>query len=184
MDGAFVMWDALLVNLTTLERTFLPTLVTRLLADLTIDVSVQQEKSTDSEAMCLWLVHLTTSEGFQETARAVNQDLQAAAMKACCLHPGYWTHQLGQRLVEKDAKLRSDWQDLFEASMLRPAGEIDVYAGADEGSTASSRDRLAGDAKIAGTGPVSQEHGGGIGAGFAGWRRAPMSPQVPIGVVA
>ncbi|KAF2863229.1 Las1-domain-containing protein [Piedraia hortae CBS 480.64] len=145
MKGAFMLWIDLLHDLATTSPAFQTALVSQLLDQLDRD-----EAPPEAEASYLWLLHLA-SKGLIKNMNFI--------LRFCCLHPGTWTQELGQKLISKDAELKSDWGSLLQASRIRPLGLSDM-------GNQNDAPEIKGDTEIKG-----------------GWRRALVRPSVPIGVV-
>lgn len=93
-----------------------------------------------------------------------------------CLHPGYWSHILGDGMLKesKNQDLKEMWSDLLAASALSPedgligGGEIEV-GGASQAKLKSNS---------ASENAMSLDH-----EATGGWRLAVFTPRTPIGVV-
>ena len=168
MDGAYLIWDGLLSDLSLSTPGFLPSLVKRLLSGLADVADSSDEQDSRTEAIYLWIVHFLEAGAYQGV---VDARLRTAVIKTCCLHPGYWTQILGQRILDQDEDLKLDWQELFEASLLRQDQDQPQEVGAGSAIAAFSKARV-------------DEFASGRSNAACSWQRAPLQPRVPIGVIA
>jgi len=124
------------------------------------------------DAFTMWVLHLLHADQFRVLGQ---HKIKARVMRCCCLYPGYWTQQLGARLLETgDADFSAEWRTLFEASTLHPLhAEIDAVhsdSGLKGQVAANNRD------------PVEADQPA-IDSICGGWMRAALPPTTPIGVV-
>nr|POF14097.1 hypothetical protein CFP56_03121 [Quercus suber] len=177
MDGAFLIWDALIARLARDYEAFPRMLVRRMFDTLHAD-SPRDEiaQDADKEAAYLWLVHLVDVE--QAIFKPhVQESLRAELVKWCCLYPDHWTQVCGQKLLDAgDDFFQECWQDLLQASMLREH----------DGSEKSPRDeeRMSMDAEE----PCTPKRDMLTGASEdedipRDWARYAIAPNLPIGVV-
>ncbi|KAI7209696.1 hypothetical protein KC333_g8598 [Hortaea werneckii] len=172
MDPAITLWSGLLDLLATTIPDFRLTLIRHCLSVLSSAdaASANADQDADAEGLYLWTRHFLESEGERGAV---------LALRWCCLYPGYWTRKLGQNILARsDDEFVHIWKGLFETSALRDADSVVSEAvpleSQQEVETSGSQDGMHGDSSVSG----SNELGSG------GWRRAPVPPSVPIGVVA
>lgn len=121
MDGAYMIWDDLLLSISSTLQAFLPALITSLLHNLTIAIATDPVTDVDKEALAMWLLHVMVKGNFAVAAQCDQEVLLASIVKWCCLHPGHWTQYVGRELLEaSDESVQEAWRDLFEASLIRP----------------------------------------------------------------
>ena len=172
MDGAYLIWDELLVALTCSIPAFLQALVDALFQRLIVPTATDAASDVDKEALAMWLVHVTSYERYLSTTGNQSDRVEAVAMKWCCLHAGHWSQHVGSHVLETcNESVRDAWQDLFEASLISTEARPKGLAGGDAqvaGADAAVDIKIADEDSIE---PVS------------GWLRAPASTSVPIGVV-
>lgn len=169
LDGAYLIWDELLQCLSSHFIGFLPALMKIIQSKLSQSTNVDPESDPDKEALAMWLLHLTTAF---LSLRPDRDAILADIMKWCCLYPGYWTKNIGERLLKIFGEsLEDDWEALFEASLIR----ID---GGSDGTKLSKQDvddfmdgEKAGVDQLRVKDPV------------VGWSRATIPLPAPIGLV-
>lgn len=176
LDGAFALWDPLINSIAYHDHHhFVPALVIRLQAQL-VDTH-QSSRDVQCEAVALWLLHI------QAYVVSTPEYVQVKTMRMCCLHPGHWTKVIGQALLELNEELHEEWRKMFEASMLAEGGEKDVDA--TSGAEPARLEDVEPDESESKDLSLRSSVGGlSLIESFGGWRRAPFSPLVPIGVVA
>jgi len=119
MQGAFLLWDELLRGIVDARHnpSFLSALVRKVLEALTTKPGVNSQHDAVCEAHYLWLVHLLEYQDVDGSL--VKHAPRNHVMKWCCLHPSYWTKQLGEQLLQLgDSRFNEQWGVLFEASQL------------------------------------------------------------------
>ena len=175
LDGAYLIWDDLLSNVSTALRGFLPAFREYLLEALTRPETTEPKGNVVKEALAMWVLHLLD---IQPGARGA---FSANIMKWCCLHPGYWTQRVGKEVLEDgDRSLLDDWQDLFEASSLETAAdreESDTRNGDIRSSPRDISERIAPSGSPKRTRDFEEEHQ------LDSWTRATVPVSAPIGVV-
>ena len=172
LDGAYLIWDELLIDISSRLHRYLPCIVRSLLRSLVARNSVDPASDVDKEALAAWLCHVMSTAKFM-SIKAVDKDaLVAEIMKCCCLHPGYWTQGVGRKLLEiSDKSVQDEWEDLLEASAITSGGgpmEEAVPEVNRSGFGEPEKDALDGEDEIRAVG---------------GWSRAIAPISVPIGVV-
>jgi ribosomal biogenesis protein LAS1 len=170
MDGAYLIWDDVLLAISSRLHLFLPAFVRHLLQGLTTRTAIEPENDVDKEALSMWLLHVMNSGDFMFIKD--RDALVADVMKCCCLHPGYWTQGVGRKLLEiSDKSVQDEWKDLLEASQItseeEPMEEV-VPGLIPAGLGNSEKDEVGGEDEIRAVG---------------GWLRAIAPMSVPIGVV-
>ena len=178
LDGAHLIWDELLAIISSRLHNFLSNLVRCLLEAITKPQATAPEQDSEKEALSMWLLHLVE----HGTHHSDIDTILAETMKTCCLHPGCWSQLIGQTLLEQyDGKLQADWQDLFEASLLKDSDEVVVSATGNDG--AEMRDDgmqqlIVPSEELAWRLKVEDEY-----ARAASWTRAIAPTSLPIGVI-
>lgn len=167
MDGAFLIWDGLLQSISGHFLAFRLRLAQTMFEAITRPTESDPQADTDKDGLLAWLLHSMEGRGTNgHTTRA------RETMKWCCLHPGYWTQMLGSRVLETaDEEVRSEWQEIFEASLI---SDRNVASLLDAGVTQSEADANAMDVEIKLEGRIAR----------GGWRKAALPSSLPIGVVA
>lgn len=128
------------------------------------------------EAVAQWLLHLIASAQRDETYD--ENELMAEVMKRCCLYPGYWTREVGSRILESCGEdLRSEWSELLEASLVTV--EADDPPNEAVGESASHK-RESDDLALE---ELRRSTEGGEDGRLESWTRPILPPTVPIGVV-
>lgn len=175
LDGAYLIWDDLLVTISAKLLRFLPALVTSLLQCLTSTTARDPARDVDKEARAMWLLHVIDSNAFLLAGRSDRNAMLAVVMKWCCLHPGHWTKYVGRELLEQcDENFKAEWEDLFEASLIRTGDSAaeEVLPGASSRECGNTHDAAA---------SANVEEGQADITG--GWLKAVVPASVPIGVV-
>jgi len=146
---------------------FADRLITALLEAISEVSVIDPERDGDKEALSIWLVHFLKKPSQTLGAR---RHLEMV-LERCCLYPGYWSQRIGKEVLKiGDEDLRSDWEDLLDASTIGQSEEI-VVSAATEGTVASLPHDLDG------IGPMM------AATEFRGWSRAVLCPITPLGVV-
>lgn len=172
LDGAYLIWDDLLITISSKLLRFLPALVETLLQSLTSKTAIDPTRDVDKEALAMWLLHVFDGNSLLLAGRTDRNAMLVVVLRWCCLHPGLWTQYVGRELLEQsDDDFKAEWEDLFEASLIRTGDNNmdEVVPGAASVNTHES----AKSAKV--------EEGATDNAG--GWSRAVAPMSVPIGVV-
>lgn len=161
MQGAYLLWDPLLLSLSSQQPAFTLLFTSSLFAEMS-QCSPRADQDPAKEAMHLWLLHIACSDIWDRV------DLPSWLMKQCCLHPGYWSYKTGQALLEEgDNEFFDAWADLLEASAVRSPEADDTGMDADVASGDTPR----------------SSNEGRPAAESQSWRIALMPPSLPIGVV-
>lgn len=172
LEGAFLIWDKLLHELSDRLYRFWSSLEMYLLESLSRSESVDPCRNSEKEAVAMWILHLLDTK---HDERKISVE---TVVKWCCLHPGYWAQWLGERVLQDaDEDLKSNWEDLFRASL--------TSVPADGATTAGDAAPI--DGEIGERASVMNEQ---IGSGnleavhtAQSWTRAILPASVPIGVV-
>jgi len=162
-----MIWDALLLELSGRLPRFADRLITALLEAVSEISVVDPERDGDKEALSMWLMHvLKKRSGALYTRRRFE-----VVLEQCCLFPGYWSQRIGQEVLQiGDDDLRSDWEDLLNAStIVQTEGQAEIAV------TEASLSNL--EHTFEGVGPMMAATEG------IGWSRAVLSPTTPLGVV-
>ena len=176
MTAAFTLWIFLLISLDSLcPHLFISALIARLQAHIAdipeVHTSNSASRSNEQrEAAALWLLEM-------DHVIADEDSLRVSTLRFCCLYPSPWTKMVGQGLLDRNALLADEWRDMFEASLLSDVNVTDE-------SDAAGGELPMGTEPDTGS-RTSAVHGVNDNGGYSGggWRRAPLSPRVPIGVV-
>jgi ribosomal biogenesis protein LAS1 len=172
LDGAYLIWDDLLVTISSQLLRFLPALVKSLLQSLTSRTAIDPTRDVDKEALAMWLLHIFDSNDFLLAWRTDRNATLAVVMKWCCLHPGKWTQYVGREVFEQcDENFQAEWENLFEASLIR-TGEDTIEEVLPGAASDNTRD-------VAKSANVDEGTMGTDG----GWSKAVAPMSVPIGVV-
>ena len=169
MQGAYLLWDRLLLSLCDRQPGYLQTLLETFFTALVRHTSNQQpEKDTHKEATYLWLLHIAMSRDWTKLYRLNAFDVPSWLARQCCLQPGYWSYKLGKTMLEHCGNDFADtWSEVLDASA------VNAETG---GPEVQMRD-------------VSESHetleppSDGVVDDAIGWRIALMPSSTPIGVV-
>jgi len=146
---------------------FADRLVTALFEAISEVSAVDPERDGDKEALSMWLVHILKK---RSEVLGTGRQLEMV-LERCCLYPGYWSRRIGQEVLELgDASLRSDWEDLLDASTIGQSEES-----AESAATAGIVASLDHDLDSVDQMKAAND--------FRGWGRAVLSPTTPLGVV-
>ncbi len=172
LNGAYLIWDDLLATIASQLQHFLPSLVAILLCSLTSSNTIDAARDVDKEAFAMWLLHVMDSDDFWVAGMTGRDDILADVIKWCCLYPGHWTQHVGHELLEEHGEsVRAEWENLFEASLIRSGEDAtaQVVPGAGPGDTPGVAESAEVKAETVET--------------ACGWSKAVASMSVPIGVV-
>jgi hypothetical protein len=181
MNGAYLLWDALLQAISKRQHLFLSKLITGMHTRLNQPSGYHNVlQDPEKEALHLWLLHIASADVWSQARRSTGIDVEADLMTLCCLHPSPWSHAIGNALLESgDEAFVESWEDLLSASAMAGSMEVDVAgdtqdADADMGEAQEPEDNVADVESHPDPEPV---------ADLAPWREALKAPKVPIGVV-
>jgi hypothetical protein len=179
MNGAYLLWDALLQALSKRQHLFLSSLVNGMHTRLNQPSGYHNAlQDPEKEALHLWLLHIASADSWSQARRSTGTDVEADLMTLCCLHPSPWSHAIGNALLEGGNEAFVDsWADLLSASAMAGAMELEVAddaQDADMGETQEPADVMSEVETQPQPEPV---------ADLAAWREALKTPRVPIGVV-
>jgi ribosomal biogenesis protein LAS1 len=173
MDGAYLIWVDLLTTILYELPRFIPALVASLLQSLTAVTALDPAQDADKEALAMWILHVMKNDEFFSGGWNDRATVLAEVMKWCCLYPGCWTQYIGRELLKECGEfIKAEWEDLFEASLIRARDDSteEVLPGAASGSTSH----------VVAEGADMQD---GTMDNAGGWSRAIAPMSVPIGVV-
>ena len=177
LEGAYLIWDDLLQDISDRLSGFLAAFVRSLLLGLTSASTTDPQRDLDEEALAMWLLHILSGEEYFALGRGNKHSLYVEAMKWCCLHPGHWTERIARELLNRgDGAFQADWNDLFEASLVR-AEPMTPEAGMPEKALENRVGEFMDTEQI--TGMESRE----VNRVAEGWRRAVAPISVPVGIV-
>lgn len=170
MQGAYLLWDSLLLQLCSQQSNCLLALLEALFAAMTRHAPDQAiERDAGKAALHLWLLHIACSDVWLEARRDSALDSPAWLIKQCCLQPSHWSYKLGETLLEEgDAVFAEAWSDLLEASDVGASATDEMDVEAVDGAALSKSLE----------GPIVDDE-----SPDPGWRIALMPPSLPIGVV-
>ena len=183
MNGAYLLWDALLQAMSKRQHLFLSKLISGMHTRLNQPSGYHNVlQDPEKEALHLWLLHIASADVWKQARRSTSIDAEADLMTLCCLHPSPWSQAVGNALLEGgDEAFVESWADLLSASAMAGSMEVDVAGeaqDADMGEAPESKDNVADveshDASEPEPEPVVD---------LAPWREALKAPRVPIGVV-
>lgn len=177
MNGAYLLWDALLQAISKRQHVFLSKLISGMHTRLNHPSGYHNAlQDPEKEALHLWLLHIASADAWSKVRRSIGTDVEADLMTLCCLHPSPWSHAIGNALLEAgNEAFAESWADLLTASAMAGSMEVDVAIDAhdaDMGEIQGPADTVS-DAESQPE-PV---------ADLAAWREALKTPRVPIGVV-
>lgn len=174
MEGAYLVWNPLLMAICQDHSSFLGQLISKLLDPLTISHTAADIEDVDREAMTLWLISLTeypssasnSSQRVRATTKTAANQYRAQILKICCLYPDIWTQQLGKELLRtSDSEIAENWTELVAAVDFNTESASSLIDEASLDSMMAQRSEL-----------THRRHN-------APWTRAIVVPRVPIGVV-
>lgn len=158
LEGAFLIWDDFLdmcfAQMPSLQRRLLKAFM----RNLEKPSQVNPAQDVEKEANAMWLLHI-----LDET-----HSMPSEVVKWCCLHPGYWSEDIGRKIL-RDYASAAEWQELFEVSLLT-AGD----------GTSGGQSRMA-DIEMTDETSAPADHA--EGSSTQGWSRAVAPIALPIGVV-
>ena len=172
INGACLIWDPLLTRLSAHfpQGQFFYSFALSL-ADVIFTSPPVRNPSmdVDTEGLSQWMLHLLELEGPREL-----QALAETMMQQCCLHPGHWATWIGDSVLGRaQEEFRAEWQALFAACRWSSSTERAPMGSQADGGISDQDVGLADGSK----GEMAA-HDRPIG-----WRRAILTPVVPIGVV-
>ena len=177
LEGAYLIWDDLLRDISDRLSGFLTLFVKSLLLSLTKASATDPQSDIDKEALTMWLLHTLSGDEDHVLGRNDKNSLCVEAIKWCCLHPGAWTESVGREMLNNgDGAFRADWNDLFEASLVTAAA-ASAQASVAERELKMRVGESTDTEQITGMGD-QEAH---LVAG--GWRRAVAPISVPVGIV-
>lgn len=183
MNGAHLLWDALLQAVSKRQSAFLSTLISSMHARLNQPSGYHNVlQDPEKEALYLWLLHITSSDAWSHARRSSDSDVEGDLMTSCCLHPSPWSHALGNAMLEAgNEAFMESWADLLSASAIAGSMEVDVDAEGDVQEGDRDTDMAETQEPIDGVSDVDCQSE--AAADLASWREPFKAPRVPIGVV-
>lgn len=122
MAGAFLLWDAVLVEISLRIHRFLAYLAMQMVKAVTNATEEDETRDPYKEALELWLERILTSKAWKSRREQSADGLRAlrqAVLQECVLAPGHWTRNLSQRILGAITKsIDGDWRDVCEAAAL------------------------------------------------------------------
>lgn len=185
MNGAYLLWDALLQAISKRQSAFLSTLISSMHARLNQPSGYHNVlQDPEKEALYLWLLHIASSDAWSQIRRSSDADVEGDLMTLCCLHPSPWSHALGNAMLEagNEAFVES-WADLMSASAIAGSMEVDVDVDGDAPKQEEDWDADMAEAQESIDSVSDVDCRSEAGADLASWREPFKAPRVPIGVV-
>lgn len=180
MNGAYLLWDSLLQELSKQQSKFLPLLLKSMHAAMNQPSPWYQiSQDPGKEALHHWLLHIATSDAWAQARQHGDIEVDSQLMPLCCLHPSHWSHALGEELLEAGTEdFTESWSDLLVASSI--GGAVDMEA---VGAAESTQDVDMAEFQTLQNSMPDEDTQSDIVVDMAGWREALKAPTVPIGVV-
>jgi len=117
MDGAYLVWEGLLLALGGGSRIFLKMFIEHAVAHLSALDRQNSLAQTEKPGMYYWLERIVFSREWSiETGRwgwDKHASLPELIMEQCCLYPCRWTAQLGRQILE-EADVNDEVVQYFE----------------------------------------------------------------------
>jgi len=181
MNGAYLLWDALLQAISKRQHLFLSTLISGMHTRLNQPSGYHNVlQDPEKEALHLWLLHIASADVWSQARRSTGIDAEADLMTLCCLHPSPWSHAIGNALLEGgDEAFVESWADLLSASAMAGSMEVDDAGETEDADMGEAQEQEPED-NVADVEPESEPE---PIADLASWREALKAPKVPIGVV-
>ncbi|KAH0007746.1 Las1-domain-containing protein, partial [Aureobasidium melanogenum] len=172
LQGAYLIWDELLIMLASGSSLFVEAFFERAIAHNAKMKTTDEDRDRADPtkwAIYRWIMHLLDSDSWLEMRGESPELFEILALRECILHPNtQWSHELAEEILE-DAEMdvQTTWKSLVEASAL--VGDHDEDA--EEGATKETRR----------TDDVEMED---VPSEQGGWRRETgVWESVPIGTV-
>lgn len=180
MNGAYLLWDGLLQALSKQQSLFLPQLLKSMHAAMNQPSSHYQiSQDPGKEALHHWLLHIATSDVWEQARQQTGVEVDSQLMTLCCLHPSHWSHALGEELLEAgNEDFAESWSDLLLASSIGGATDADAAGTAAQAEDVEMVKNQASENSM----PDEDTHSDTV-MNTAGWREALTAPKVPIGVI-
>lgn len=181
MNGAYLLWDALLQAISKRQHLFLSTLMSGMHERLNQPSGYHNVlQDPEKEALHLWLLHIASADVWKQARRSTGTDAETELMTLCCLHPSPWSQAVGNALLEGgNETFVESWADLLSASAMAGSMEVDV-AGDTQDADMDEAQKPEYDVADVESHPESEPE---PVADLAPWREALKAPRVPIGVV-
>lgn len=183
MNGAYLLWDALLQAISKRQHLFLSKLISGMHTRLNQPSGYHNVlQDPEKEALHLWLLHIASADVWSQVRRSTGTDVGADLMTLCCLHPSPWSHAIGNALLEGgDEAFVESWADLLSASAMAGSMEVDVAGDAQDADMGEAREPE--DSQELENNVTDVESQPEAVVDLAPWREASKAPRVPIGVV-
>lgn len=194
LDGAFLIWDPLLQEMSRDKKRFLQVLINSILHLLDQTPMHGADANADAEALCLWLIHFVDPQSWAVLVLAEKQLIRTHIVKWCCTHPGHWAQYLGAAILRSGGEeFERVWADILNAGLLGLHGQTSLTSDAPaevqgpaaaEGSGAMAVDQL-GMHGEGGDVPMTLSGVSGDDAARANWVRQParLPTVVALGYV-
>jgi hypothetical protein len=183
MNGAYLLWDALLQAISKRQHLFLSKLISGMHTRLNQPSGYHNVlQDPEKEALHLWLLHIASADVWSQARRSTGTDAEADLMTLCCLHPSPWSHAIGNALLEGgDEAFVESWADLLSASAMAGSMEVDIAGDTQDANMDEAQGSEENVADIV-SHPEPEPEPESV-VDLAPWREALKAPRVPIGVV-
>jgi hypothetical protein len=124
MTAAFLLWEGLLLKLSSQRAGFCVSFIKALLSALCAQSSIAASTDILKNAKYEWLVRVLTSKQWDgiRSDIATLGDLLDEIMETCLLNPSHWTQQLGRILLDRgSAAFQKSWMSLYQSSLPQKA---------------------------------------------------------------
>ncbi|THW14121.1 Las1-domain-containing protein [Aureobasidium pullulans] len=131
LQGAYLIWDELLIMLASGSSQFTEAFFERAIAHnakLTTTNEDRDRADPTKWAMYRWIMHVLDSDAWLEMRGESPILYETLALRECVLHPNtQWSHELAEEILE-DAEMdvQTTWKSLIKASALPDGHSIDV----------------------------------------------------------
>jgi ribosomal biogenesis protein LAS1 len=148
MEGAYLLWDDLLIQLSYQLPGFTTALVRHMQARLAGPASIALETDPMREALCEWISHILTSGTWSAVStKKPLVELQHGIMEECFVSPAYWSLVLARNLLASaDKQFAEDWRPFLEAASATAEDDTasvdEVKAYEEEVDASENKDRL------------------------------------------
>ncbi|KAF2489908.1 Las1-domain-containing protein [Lophium mytilinum] len=115
MDGAYLIWDKLLLQLHTHQVGFLSILLTQMVDFLSEPSAKNGSYETIKDALFEWILHFLSQKPWKACLGKSQITLTEEVLAKCLLSVTTWTTKLADALVKKgDKEFQKDWMPLVE----------------------------------------------------------------------
>ncbi|KAI5200731.1 Las1-domain-containing protein [Aureobasidium subglaciale] len=123
LQGAYLIWDELLIMLAAGSSLFLEAFFERAIAHnakLTTTNEDQDRADPTKWAIYRWIMHVLDSDSWLEARGDSPVLFEILALRECILHPNaQWSHKLAAEILEDaEVDVQSTWKSLVKASAL------------------------------------------------------------------